>query len=175
MTVSIPESVTAEGNVKALFVPAIASVSTGPTVAELTAGIDVSCYLMPDWDGPSATQNTGEDRRFCSKQTFTRLGRSQWEVSPLIYTYLPQELGTPGDDANEVYETLSPDTAGYLVVAYGFDPADTLAANDVVDIFPIEAGIQVKQARGSDEFAPLTVTQTLAVTGVPTLDKKVVA
>lgn len=176
MTVSIPESVTAEGNVKVSFVPTIADVSTGPTVAELSAGIDISCYLMPDWDGPTASQNTGEDRRFCSRQTFTRLGRSQWEISPLVYTYLPQELGTPGHAANEVYETLAPDTTGYFVVGYGLDPADgAFAAADIVDIFPSECGIQVKQARGSDEFAPLTVTQTLAVTGVPTLDKAVAA
>lgn len=174
MTVSIPESVTAEGNVKAVFVPALADVDA-PTVAELTGGVDISCYLMPDWDGPTATQNTGEDRRFCSRETFTRLGRNQWEISPLVYTYLPQELGTPGDPANEVYEALTPNTTGYLAIAYGKDPANAFAAADVVDVFPVEAGVQVKQARGTDEFAPLTVTQALAVTGVPNLDGAVAA
>jgi|GEM_PF-5855444 len=174
MTVTIPESVTAEGNVQALYIPAAAD-PTAPTPAEITAGTDVTCFLMPDWDGPSATQNTGEDRRFCSRQTFTRLGRTQWEVSPLIYTYLPQELGTPGDAANAVYELLAPDTTGFLVLAYGADPAVALTTGDVVDIFPIAAGIQSKQVRGSDEFAPLTVTQSLAVTGVPSLDSVVTA
>ena len=174
MTVTIPESVTAEGNVKAVFVAAIADVDS-PTVAELTGGVDISCYLMPDWDGPTATQNTGEDRRFCSRETFTRLGRNQWEISPLVYTYLPQELGTPGNAANDVYEALPPDTTGFLVIGYGFDPSDAFAAADVVDTFPVEAGVQVKQARGTDEFAPLTVTQALAVTGVPSLDGAVAA
>lgn len=172
MTVSIPESVTAEGNVKAVFTTAIVPPLTTPTPTELNGAtaVDISCYLMPDWDGPTATQNTGEDRRFCSRETFTRLGRNQWEISPLVYTYLPQELGTPGDAANEVYEALPPDTTGYLVVSYGKDPSTAFAAGDIVDVFPVEAGVQVKQARGTDEFAPLTVTQALAVTGVPTLD-----
>jgi hypothetical protein len=170
MTVTIPESVTAEGNVKAVFVTAIVAPVNTPSPTELNGGVDISCYLMPDWDGPTATQNTGEDRRFCSRETFTRLGRNQWEISPLVYTYLPQELGTPGDAANEVYEALPPNETGYLVVSYGKDPATTFAAGDIVDVFPIEAGVQVKQARGTDEFAPLTVTQALAVTGVPELD-----
>ena len=172
MTVTIPESITAEGNVKAAFVAAIADLDE-PTPTEANGGVDISCYLMPDWEGPTATQNTGEDRRFCSRETFTRLGRNQWEISPLVYTYLPQELGTPGNAANDVYEALTPDTTGFLVIAYGKDPSAAFAADDIVDVFPIEAGVQVKQAVGTDEFAPLTVTQALAVTGVPSLDGEI--
>lgn len=171
MTVTIPDSVPAEGNVKAVFVATLADASA-PSAATLNAGTDISCYLMPDWDGPTATQNTGEDRRFCSRQTFTRLGRVTWSVSPLTYTYDPQ--ATAGD-ANEVYDALAEGNEGYLVVGYGIDASAAFAATDKVDVFPVEAGVQVKAARGTDEFAPLTVTQTLAVTGVPNLDAAVAA
>lgn len=174
MTVSIPESVTAEGNVCAYFVPTVADLSA-VTTAEITAGTNISCFLMPEWDGAQATQNSGESRRFCSKEGFSRLGRTAWSIAPLQYTYLPQELGTGGNAANAVYEALTEDTTGYVLLFYGLAGDSTPASGDVYDGFPVECGVQVKDARGSDEFAPLTVTQTLGVTGTPELDATVAA
>lgn len=174
MTVEIPEWVAAEGNVKAVFVPTLASV-TAPSVAVVNAGVDISCFLLPDWDGPSGTQNKGEQRRFSSKETFDVLGRTKNSVAPLSYTYLPQELGTPGHAANELYEALAPGNTGFLVVGYGIDPAVPFAAGDIVDVVPVEAGVRNKSARGSDEFAPLTVTQELGVTGTVAEDSEAAA
>lgn len=171
MTVSIPESVAAEGNVKAVFVAVIAAPGA-PTAAELAAGVNISNTLMPDWDGPTATQNTGEDRRFSSRQTFMRLGRVQWEVSPLVYTYDPQ---TAAGAANTVADALTEGNSGYLVMGYGIDANATLVATDVVDVVPVKCGVQVKAARGADEFAPLTITQTLAVTNTVRQDVAVAA
>jgi hypothetical protein len=177
MTVSIPESVFAEGNVKAAIVPAIANLATGPTLAEMNAGIIISCYLMPDWDGFTGTQNKGESRRFCSRKSLQQLGRSTDEVAPLMYTYLPQELGTPGTEGNELYETLAPGTRHYLVIGFGLDAEEgaPFVATDIVDYAQIEAGEQYKQSRGSDEFAPLVVQQELAVTGLKYTDKAIAA
>lgn len=171
MPIVIPDSVLAEGNVKAVFVPTLAS-QTAPSAATLNAGEDISCYLMPDWDGPTASQNTGDSRRFCSRQTFSQLGRVSWSIAPLVYTYDPQNAG---GDANAVYDALAEGNEGFLVIGYGIDPADAFAATDIVDVFPVQAGVQVKSARGSDEFAPLTVTQTLAVTNVVNQDAVVAA
>lgn len=161
MTISIPESALAEGSVKAVFVPTAATDSA----ALINAGVDISCFLMPDWDGPTPTQNTGESRRFCSRESFQRLGRTTWAIPALSYTYLPQQLGTPGHAANAVYEALAAGNEGILYIGYGIEPSDDFAATDVVDRFPVECGTQGKPARGADEFAPLTVTQTLAVIG----------
>lgn len=171
MTVEIPESVTAEGNVKAIFVPTLATDSA----ALLNAGVDISCFLMPDWDGATPAQNTGDDRRFCSKQTFDRLGRVKWTLAPLTYTYLPQELGTPGHAANAVYEALAEGNTGLVFIGYGLDPAVDVVASDIGDIMPVACGVQGKAARGADEFAPLTVTQTLAVTGIVRQDVALLA
>jgi hypothetical protein len=171
MTISIPESVQAEGNVKVVFVPTLTSTAT-PSAAQLNAGTDISCYLMPDWDGATGTQNTGESRRFCSRQTFQRMGREQWSIAPLSYTYDPQNAG---GDANAVYDALAQGNEGYLVFGYGIEPAVDFAAGDKVDIYPVEAGLQSKAARGTDEFAPLTVTQTLGVIGPRVEDATVAA
>lgn len=174
MTVEIPEWVAAEGNVKAVFVPTLASL-TAPSVAVVNAGVDVSCFLLPDWDGPGGTQNRGEQRRFCSRETFEVLGREKNSIAPLTYTYLPQELGTPGHDGNALYEALAPGNTGFLVVGYGLDPADPFVAGDIVDVIPIEAGRRNKDARGSDEFSPLTVTQEIGVTGSKAEDSEAAA
>lgn len=171
MTVTIPESVTAVGNVKAIFVPTLATNSA----AILNAGVDISCFLLPDWDGPTPTQASGETRRFCSRQSFDRLGRVRWTIAPLIYTYLPQELGTPGHAANAVYEALAEGNTGFVVIGYGIDSANPFTATDIADKFPVECGVQGKASRGADEFAPLTVTQTLSVTGPVVQDIKIIA
>lgn len=174
MTVEIPTWVAAEGNVKAVFVPSVADLSA-PSAAVVNAGVDVSCFLLPDWDGPGGTQNKGEQRRFCSRETFDVLGRIKRNVAALSYTYNPQELGAPGGDGNEVYEALAEGNTGVLVVGYGLDPANPFAVGDVADLIPVEAGFQAKGARGSDEFAPLTVTQELGVTGAVATDSVFVA
>jgi len=168
MTVSIPDSVLAEGNVKVVFVPTLATVSA----VTLNAGVDISCYLMADWDGPTAAQNTGESRRFCSRESFQRLGRTTWTIAPLVYTYGPQD---DAGDINAAREALAEGTEGFLVVGFGIEPSADFAATDIVDIFPVEAGVQVKNPRGADEFAPLTITQTLAVTNLVRQDVAVVA
>lgn len=175
MTVEIPEFVLAEGNVKAMFVPTVASMVAPDASTILADGIDISCFLMPDWAGPSAAQNLGDSRRFCSRQTFQQGGRTTWSIAPLSYTYLPQELGTPGHAGNEVYEALAAGNTGVVIIGYGIDPAANFAAGDIADLFPVECLAQTKPANGSDEFAPLIVTQTLAVSGVVALDSVFVA
>lgn len=177
MTSSIPESVLAEGNVKAAFVPVIAAPETGPTVAEVTAGVIISGFLMPGWGGFAGTQNKGDDRRFNSRQTFQKLGRVNHEIVALEGTYLPQALGTPGNVANEVYETVAEDVTGWLLVGYGLDAEENapFVAADIVDYAPIKAGEQFKGTQGTDEFAPLAYTQELVVTGLKRKDKAIAA
>lgn len=165
MTVSIPEFVTAEGNVKVAFVPAIANLAA-PTVAELTAtgAVDITCYLPETWGGITADQAKGEQRRMCSKESFETLGRIKRAVADLTYTYLPQSPDT--DAANKVKKALATGVNGFLVTRYGPDATDAFAVGDVVDVLPIEAGAQNKNTGGSDEFAPLTITQGISATGV---------
>lgn len=177
MTVTIPESVAAEANVKVAFVPAIANPETGPTVAEMAAGVIIGCYLMPGWEGFTSTQTKGESRRFCSRSSFERFGRTTNSSAPLEYTYLPQELATPGNPANEVYETLAEGVTGFIVLGFGLDAEEAapFVASDVVDFAPVECGEQNKVTTGADEFAPLIVRQELAVTGPKVKDRVIAA
>lgn len=166
MTVTIPASVGAEGNVRVMFASALSS-RTSPTIVQLNGAttVDISCHLMPDWGGITGEQATGEDRRYCSRESFDRLGRVKRTIAPMTYTYLPQSsTATAG---NEAYLALTTGNTGYLVIAYGINPADTtLSAADKVESIPVECGVQNKNAAAADEFAPLTITQTLGATGV---------
>lgn len=173
MTVVFPEGVPAEGNVKVLFLSALADIND-PTLAELNAGIDLSCYLLGTFS-LGGEQATGTDRRLCSKETFQTLGRVARSVSPLTYVYDPQ--AAPGAEDNEAYETLEENTQGYLAVRYGLDAIDVaLAATQKVDIAPVTCGFQSKDAiPEDDEFAKLTVTQTLVVTGPVAVDVPIAA
>lgn len=171
MTVSIPESVTAKANVKAIFVPTLATMSA----ATINAGVDISNFLMPGWDGPAGTQNTGRSGRFGTAQTFERGGEINWSIAALEYTYLPQELGTPGHAANKVYEALAAGNTGFIVIGYGIKPADAFATADVATKVPVECLVQSPKSRADDEFGPLTVLQSLAVNGVVEQDLVLVA
>jgi len=163
MTVTIPEFVTAEGNVKVAWIPAIADLNA-PTLVELNAGVDITCYLPETWGGITADQAKGEQRRMCSKESFETLGRIKRAIADITYTYLPQAPGT--DPANKVKTTLTAGAHGFLATRYGLPATDAWSASDVLDVLPAEAGAQNKNTGGSDEFAPLTITQGLSATGV---------
>lgn len=166
MTLSIPESDTAEGNVKVTFIPgAIADLeAVTPTEANNAANVALDVFMLQGWAGLTSNQNTGQDRRFASKEGFDRLGRSTRSLAPLQYTDKPQETGS--DPGNKAKTALAEGTTGYVMIGRGKDPADTWADDDQYVILPVECGVQNPDVTGSDEFAPLTITQTLGVTGI---------
>lgn len=164
MSVVFPEGIVAEGNVKVAFVPTVSDPSA-PTVIEVAAGVDLSGYITAGQFTPSGEQARGENRRLGSKQTFQKLGRETPSIGDLNYVYDPQAAAA--DPENEAYETLTEDTEGFLVVRYGLDAEDVdFAAAQKVDLYPVQLGVQRKDAPPeNDEFALLTVTQAVAVTG----------
>lgn len=159
MTVTIPDYVEAEANVAVWFVPAIASATGAPTVAEIAAGVNLTCYSPEVWGGVTAEQNRGEQRRMCSRETFETLGRIRRSVADFTLTYLPQSLDTPGNTANKPIEMMAEGTPGWLVIRYGLDSQAAAVAGQVVDTLEVISGVQNKATGGGDEFAPLTYTQ----------------
>lgn len=175
MSITIPESDTAEGNVKVTFVPgAIADLDAG-TAAELNnaANVALDTFLMAGWAGLSSTQNKGQDRRFATKEGFDRLGRITRSLATLQYTWKPQEAS--GHAGNKAYTALAEGTTGYVAFGFAKDPADTWAAGDNYWLVPVECGAQNPDSTGSDEFAPLTISQEVGVTGTTVTDGVVAA
>lgn len=162
MTTEIPEYVTAEGNVNVYWLPAIAD-QEEITLAEMTAGVDITCYLPAAWEGITAEQTRGEQTRMCLKESFEVLGKIKRGISDFSYTYLPQ--AADADPANEVKDAMEEGTPGYVVVRYGIPASTAPAVAQKVESIKAVAGAQSKATTGSDEFAPLVVNQSIASQG----------
>jgi hypothetical protein len=135
-----PASVPADGNLKVAFVATIA-VPGAPTEAELTAGSveDLSCYLTGTGYNPSTDEQTITDERLCSRATFERPGRYSDSLE-VTYVFNPD---SPGDDV--AYQTLAYLEEGYIVTRWGVPYETAFAAGDIVDVTPVQCGIQRKQ------------------------------
>lgn len=175
MTVVFPEGVSAEGNIRVAFVPAIADLDAPKAATEVkaSAAVDLSCYITSEF-AVNREQATGEDRRLCSKEVFQTLGRVTNSVPATEYVYDPQ--ADAGEADNKAYDTLKQDTTGFLVIRYGLDARETdWAADQKVDVVPVTCGVQAKLGNaGNDEFAKLRIQQTFAVSG-PMVEDAVLA
>lgn len=175
MAVVTPDGVQAEGNVAVWFVSGALTVAA-PTVAQITAGTQLAGYIKGGSFTPTAEQSTGDDRRLASRETYQVLGRVTRGFDDVQYVYNPQELGTPGHEDNDAYEALVEGATGHIVIRWGLDADTALAADDVVDIIPIECGAQRKVGPAeNDEFARLVVSQRWGVTSASSIDVEVVA
>lgn len=151
-------STSADGTVKIVFVPTLAD-PTAPTVTEVTGASakDLSCYLTADGWTPGLDEQTVSDDRLCSTQTFEKPGRA---ARSLTIKYVEN----PTDDPNNVaYVTLAPGTTGYLVQRRGVSVDTALATDDVVDVWPVQAGKYDPQPPEANSV--LKVQQKMFVTG----------
>lgn len=163
MVAYFPTFKKAEGNSKVVFVETLIAPGA-PTVAEVTGGLDVSNFLMGGQWQPGADQAKGDDRRHGSKETFEQLGRTKRTIANLVYGGDPQ--AAPAAPDNEAYETLVEGTTGYFLHRLGLDVDTAAAATQKWNVYPVELGAQVDTPLAEDdEFAKLTVTQAVAVTG----------
>lgn len=142
MTQPIPTSIPADGSLKVLWVPTIATPAE-PTVDELTdtTVVDLSCYLTDDGYTPSLDEQVSTDNRLCSRQTFERRGRFTYGLN-ITYVYQGQNL-TVND--NKAFATLRAGELGYVVSRWGADYEDAIEAGDLVEVWPAECGEQMKQ------------------------------
>lgn len=167
MVVTIPVGVKAEGNLKVAWVPTLTSVTAPPIADVIAAGsLDISFFVLAGQFKPSGEQARGDDRRVGSKQTFEVLGREKSSIDDLVYIADPQAAAAVA--GNKAMELFQPGVTGFFIVRYGLD-AETVdfAAAQKVDIWPMVFGVQNKsQLAENDEFAKITITQPVAVTGI---------
>lgn len=172
MAQTIPQGVVSDGMVKVAFTPTLVD-PTAPSIATdlgTASAVELSCYLTPDGFGASAEEQTVTSPRLCSKQTFERRGTVQWSIDDLKYVYNTQDAA---GDIQKAYEALVPGSTGFLVVGWGKDAEQAWAADDVVDVFPVELGERRKQAPESGN--ELVVLQKPYVTGDRNEDVALVA
>lgn len=170
-----PPGVSSQGNTRAIYVPTLVAANAPDISSELGAAgaVDFSCFVLEGQFNAKGEQNRGEDRRFCSKESYEQLGRVTRGIDDLQYVFDPQ--ASAADPNNRAYEVFKKDVTGFFIVRMGLD-ARTVdwAAGQKVDVWPVKFGVQVK-VWGGDEFAKYSITQGVAVTGPITEDVALVA
>lgn len=166
--VDVP-STPADGNIATWLVPEIAD-TTAPTVTEIVAGVDVSCYLTPDGFSLTIDQATISDERLCSTETFAQPGRKSYTLTltGIDNTNSPNEATD-----NELVDTLVEGTEMYLVRRRGVPFDQEIAADDKVTVIPFKPG--VKQDVAPEANSVIRSTWTGFVTGAVQTEVSVVS
>lgn len=168
MTISYPmpmdaAGIDAAGKGGLYFVPTIADVNA-PTVAELNAGINLSC-LVYSWN-PNGSQSKVERTRYCYTSTAESLGRTTYAPDAIEYDYDPQKVNESTGEYAHVAK-LAPGTKGFLVDRRGLRPTEPFAASQVLEIvMPVELGEQMPIVIDpKNEGEKLRYQQQIAVIG----------
>lgn len=137
MSVSFPEGISALGKGALWYLPAVAN-KAAPTLAEFTAGINISCAI--DGFAPTSDQGSAPITRYCSTTTFEAPGRVTLTGPTIQFVYDPQN---PASAEYEWYNTITEGVTGYLANRLALDFDEPLAAAQVANVFPITAGLPV--------------------------------
>lgn len=146
-----------EGMTKVSWVPTIADVSA-PTVAELTAGTDITTLLTKDGLNISLSQNTVDNSSLA--ETFDAQVVGSWGGSV--------SLTFKRDGATDTaWDLFTYGETGYVVVRRGEAYDGAFAASDKLEVYPAQAGEPIPNATAANQQA--TATVTMAVTAQPDL------
>lgn len=144
MTLVIPPGVSADGSVKVQFVTTLADPAAPKLATEINAvsSVEASCLLTKDGFTPNAETSEASDERLCSKQLFEDYGTVTYTLEELTYIY---DVQNPASDSNALYAAVPEGTLGNLIVRWGQDADEDWAVGDVVDVYPVKMGPQIKQ------------------------------
>lgn len=156
--VQIP-STPADGNIRTVIVTTVAD-PYAPTVAELEAGVDISCYLTPGGFALTTDQGTITDERECSTQTFGKPGRKAYSLS---ITGIDNTNSVHEADYNELVDALPEGATRYAYRRRGLPYEDAWAADQTVTVVPFDVG--VKQEVASEANSVLRSVWQAFITG----------
>ncbi|WP_308491024.1 phage tail tube protein [Microbacterium terrisoli] len=152
-----PGSVASDDNLLVLFVPSDGVASKlSPKVSELTAATvkDITYNLTGDGFTPGGDQATVTDDRLTLGQTLERPGRETKSLT------IKRVYGASDDVADAV---LTKGVEGSLYIRWAVPYTDDIAADDIFEVWPIQAGSAMKDAPTANGV--FTKTQKLFVTG----------
>ena len=135
-------STPADGNVKVVVATGVADPSA-PTVSELTAATDISCYLTPDGFAFAQEQATITDDRLCSRQTFNEGGRKSYT---LTLTGIDNTNSDYETEYNEFVETLAEGSTRVVYARYGLPYEEAFASGQTVRSVPVRVGAKTEMA-----------------------------
>lgn len=164
----VSTSVVSDGTRRVLILPAVAD-PAAVTLAEATAGDNISCYLTSTGWQPTEDQASVPDDRLCSSQSFERPGRKTKSLN-VQYVF---NLASAADD--EARLALPEGTSGYALHVIQKAEEDGVApeTGDWYELWPITAGdpmVMPSEANSVDR-----ISQRLFVTGEVVKFEQIVA
>lgn len=148
-----------ENNVKVHYLPAVAS-KAGPTVAEITAGTDITPFLPTAGVGVNWTQNNASLAMLDEAFTAEAVGT---EGAAIQITFVRD------DTADDAWDLFVRGANAFLLISRFGDPA----VASVVEVYPIQSHRPVPLPPAENEFQQGQVS--LAVTDTPELNAVVAA
>lgn len=171
MTTTVPPGFLADANITVLFVTTMANTAAPDLSTEINAisTIDMTCYLTAQLS-PAADEQTSTDDRMCLRQALEVPGTITYSIDELQYVY---DVQNPSSLSNKLYAAVPRGTSGYIVIRYGVDVEEPFAAGDIVDVYPVEWGQQIKMP--GERNTKAKVRQKPFVVGVYQQDVALVA
>lgn len=161
MSSPIPPALKHDGMYRVAFCDTIADISA-PTVAELNAGLQLSCQITPGGLAREANDERIDDSRLCSTYSTERMGRTSFPGFALTMVHIDTvAFGSP-DDA---FDTLVKGNLGYVVERSDKSYSEAWAAGDKVKVYPVECGSFNDATPTANENQTFTIP--MAVTSDP--------
>lgn len=156
-----PASVTSDGHLRVQMVTTIAD-RTAPLDTELNAvgAKDFSLYITGEGWQPSTDEAVVTDERLASIATYEQRGRVQDHLT-VQYVF---NIATPAADVMRL--ALAAGTATNLVTRHGVAFATAFAEDDLVDIYPVIAGVPVKDKPTMNGVQTITQRMFIPAPGV---------
>jgi hypothetical protein len=130
------------------------------TVANWTAGVDITCDLLGTGLNRSMNENAITIDRLCSRQTGEAPG-SFAESVDLTYAWAPQSVAT-----DTAYATLVPDSEKFLAVRYGVPWGTAGATGQKVDVIRTKPGRRQRVPVARNEESRVMQKQYIPADGV---------
>lgn len=149
------------------FAPAIASL-IAPKLTELNAigGINLSCMLLRDQDGLTAsTETVTLDSALCEIEEFEVQGATKYSMAELRIIHDPQAAALA--DGRKAWEALTDSAVGFLWRRQGRRATTDLTVGDRVDVVPIQLGVKVPIKTNNDASGIYAFQLGASVTASP--------
>lgn len=160
-----PPSTKTFGRENWIFVPAIASATLAPSVAEVTgaSSLDITRIAFASTGKPTqSTNRVQNERRLGDTKQYEAIGISNVTGGDMLYAMNSQ--GAALSDGVKWYEKIPSGTTGFLVQRRGVGRAVTPTSGQFVNVYPVEFGPSFPADAGDAEAAEDAMTVTFAVT-----------
>jgi hypothetical protein len=154
-----------DGKTRVAYVTSISDI-TGPTVAELDAGMDVTTRITPDGLNITPDTATVDNSHLASTFTTSRAGRRSFSNAVTF-----KRGDTAQDDLP--HTTLKYQVTGFMVVRRTLPYTTAWAAGQEVEVYPIECGEPQQVPPAPNEVGKVTIP--MMVTDDPATAAVVVA